>query len=76
MFSVFPNPSEGVVTVRFAEDVVNGTLLLTDLTGRQLYSRPVTGPVMELDLSGNAAGMYLLLVETGGMLSSTRICIH
>jgi hypothetical protein len=76
MFSVFPNPSEGMVTVRFAEDVVNGTLLLTDLTGRQLYSRPVTGPVMELDLSGNAAGMYLLLVETGGMLSSTRICIH
>jgi hypothetical protein len=58
---VFPNPCQGRFTVRFSELPEAGSRIeVLDLSGRKVASHPVTGITEELDLYGQASGLYLV----------------
>jgi hypothetical protein len=77
---VFPNPSNGVFTVNLsvAEQEEHVELVVTDLSGRVVKQTTVTtagGPVT-LDLSGEAAGVYMLSVTRGGETEVHKLTIE
>ncbi|MBK8497775.1 MAG: hypothetical protein IPL52_02890 [Flavobacteriales bacterium] len=56
---VFPNPVDDVVHVRVKEGMLQRVrVLLSD--GRVVIDRPIGGMTADLDLSGNAAGSFVL----------------
>ena len=58
--SIFPNPTEGMVTVDFSE-VQTGKLLVTDITGKVVLDRLVNAEKsLTLDLSANRSGLYVI----------------
>ncbi len=58
--SIFPNPTEGMVTVDFSE-VQTGKLLVTDITGKVILDRLVNAEKsLTLDLSANRSGLYVI----------------
>lgn len=58
---VYPNPSQGKFTVRFSELPDAGSRIeVLDLSGRKIASRLITGISEELNLYGQAAGLYLV----------------
>ena len=59
--AVYPNPTNGLLTIRTAVPVEQ--LILLDLQGKQLQN--LEGNHTEIDLSGYAAGTYFLLVRAG-----------
>lgn len=58
---VYPNPSRGSFTVRFPDlPVVGSRIEIFDLSGRKIVSRLITASFEEFNLSGQAAGLYLM----------------
>ena len=58
---VYPNPSQGKFTVRFSElPKVGSRIEVLDLSGRKVASHLITGISEELNLYGQAAGLYLV----------------
>ena len=58
---VFPNPCQGRVTVRFSEiPEANSRIEISDLSGRKLVSRLITGTSEEFNLDSFTSGLYLV----------------
>jgi hypothetical protein len=68
LLKVAPNPAMGSLTVTFPWVKTTGKLWLTDLSGRQVLEIPLDerAEPLVLDISGIAAGMYLITVARAG----------
>lgn len=65
-FNVFPNPTEGLVTIEAEEAFLANKHkqgLVYDLKGNVLFEFPVTEQVMPIDLSNTEAGMYIIKIQ-------------
>lgn len=60
LFSISPNPADTKLTLRF-KDGQQGEVLVYDAFGKQVALIPVNGEVQDVDVSGWASGMYLVL---------------
>ena len=69
---VYPNPTSGKVTV-WSEvfQIIEGEILVTDLTGRVLmhkkFEQNLSGRI-EIDLAGQPAGSYLVQLRMDGQV--------
>ncbi len=58
---VFPNPCQGRVTVRFSEiPEANSRIEISDVSGRKLISRVISGILEEFNLESFTPGLYLV----------------
>jgi hypothetical protein len=63
--NVFPNPSNDFVTVQISQStqqLVNYSIVLTDLQGKQLMNQVLSGDNLRLNLSELAVGSYFIIV--------------
>jgi len=75
-FMLSPNPTSGVVEIRF-ESPFSGTLSLVDAMGRQVDFRRMQGSTVTWSLAGNAAGVYMIqAMEWSGRRSVARLVIR
>lgn len=72
-FSVYPNPSNGIVNVNFKEKR-HGKVNLINLQGQILNSYEITGEITQLDLRGMPKGIYLL--QLVGSSESVRVSVQ
>jgi hypothetical protein len=70
---IFPNPTDGLVTVRTTENA--DLLQVFDLSGRMLMEEPVAGrSEIMLNLRGLPEGFYTLsLIKSGTLIASTKL---
>ncbi len=64
---VYPNPANTVFTIELPEQFVTATLLVTDLSGKVIQSREITGmngKKIAMDLQNTSAGTYIVQVIT------------
>ena len=71
--TVYPNPSDGVVTVTNNNASTN-TIIVYDMMGKQLFSKEVSAST-NIDLSSKGTGIYLVRVsnEYGSMIERVVI---
>lgn len=62
---LFPNPTTGRFTIRFARALNNTPILITDATGRTIRQLTGNGYSLEFDISGQAAGTYYIVIRNG-----------
>jgi hypothetical protein len=65
---VYPNPTDGTFSVVIPSAQKNGTIVISDLTGRILETRNVTdnaGEPVQFSLANVAKGVYLVKVNAG-----------
>ncbi len=76
-FHIWPNPTNGSITVDLTGIAGTTYLHLSDATGRGVRQMIVPGNgTVQLDLDGLADGMYLLEVLAGGHRSTQRVVLH
>jgi hypothetical protein len=66
--SVYPNPSNGAVNVKLAQELAEAaSLTVVDLNGRVVYTQELAAGAQSVsfELSGVKAGTYMLNVENG-----------
>jgi len=64
---LYPNPTTGAVTLEFGTSISNGRLRLINLLGQTIVERDeLSGESCNIDLTGQASGMYLVEISSGG----------
>jgi hypothetical protein len=73
--TVYPNPTQGAVTLEFSEPVDAGRASLYDASGRRIrnWTLPEGGRRMPLDISDLQAGTWFLRVTTGDTTHVLRL---
>ncbi len=74
---VFPNPSNGNITIRLGKDGYNSHIQLVDALGRNVYKTTAFGSNIDLNLPQTlSSGSYQLQVERpSGIQGNTRIVL-
>ncbi|MBI5541974.1 MAG: DUF2271 domain-containing protein [Bacteroidia bacterium] len=65
-FSIFPNPSNGIINISFNKAFSNEQISIEDYTGRIIYNETINqnnGSVKTIDLSKYSNGIYFLKVN-------------
>ncbi len=70
--SVFPNPTDGKLTVHF-ESLETANISVTDVTGRVIRFIPNCISGTNIDLSHDAKGVYFLNLSVGNQLRTVKI---
>lgn len=74
-FRFYPNPTTGKVSIEIFGDIKE--LFLADINGKLLQEFPVKNSgLFEIDISRFPPGMYLLLYENEGKVSSGKILLQ
>ncbi len=73
--SIFPNPNNGVFTVRNSAEQGMKVEVLSVL-GSKVLSRTSDGPEMVINLADHAKGIYLVKVTINGMTSTTKVTVN
>lgn len=72
-FTVYPNPSEDVITIS-ADAIFSGQVQLIDIDGKVLWSgRFETSNNQSIDLTNYATGVYMLRIETPDGMVRKRV---
>lgn len=81
-FSVYPNPSNGIITLNLtppanAQDKPGkGTLIVCNVLGVKIYQSEIHKLQSEIDLNNQPAGIYFLKVKTEQGIVSKKININ
>lgn len=78
---VYPNPTRGAVTVAFnAVEDGSANVVVTDVTGRIVFEKAYTTTTganeLPVEISGNAAGVYMLKVSQNGIESNVKVVLQ
>lgn len=75
--SIFPNPGEGIFTLRLPTEIKGkpAVLKITDLLGETVLEKTATQSSLEFDLHGQAKGVYLVTVQCEGKTYTGKIIL-
>jgi hypothetical protein len=74
---VFPNPSDGIFTIRIDHPILlNGTLSVTNVHGQLLYTSKLDNLLQTIDLSQFRNGVYFIRAAKDGIAKTTKIIIQ
>ena len=71
-FTVYPNPTNGITKIE-AENIKN--ISIFNSLGAKILETPSSGDIFEYDFSHQAAGVYLIKVETAKGVETKRITV-
>jgi subtilisin-like proprotein convertase family protein len=72
--SVFPNPTNGKVSIQFPSSITIEHMLIQDVTGRIIYQRENSvGNSIEFDLENEAKGVYFIRLYSGETKQTVRL---
>ena len=72
--SIFPNPTQNNVNVKFEETISNASYRLIDVAGREVFSSSINGVnTLSLDLSNQNNGVYFLMINIDGEVITKKI---
>jgi len=77
-FMVFPNPTNGLITIRSTLDDKIQQIRVYSLTGTLIYQEKLTGSRTEVsvDLKSLDKGAYFLEIETGNLKATKKLIIQ
>ena len=77
--SVYPSPTTGLVNLHSDDDHSNIEIIISDLNGRtisrSLYDQTISGQRIEMDLTGNTPGLYLVTFRSNTGMRTDRIVL-
>lgn len=71
--SIFPNPSNGEITIALNQDNLNPDIELFDASGKLIFSRTLTQSESKIQLSSYASGIYALRITANAKSQTYKI---
>jgi len=78
-YSLSPNPTNGILTIRFKENKNEYLVKVNNMLGQEIYSvkhNPSEGINMNLDLSKFSDGMYIVQISAGNISTNSKIILR
>ncbi len=73
---LYPNPTNGIVTMEIAGSTSEVTATVTDISGKMVYSKTTTERVFDINMSNVAPGMYMVTVHVNGKALQEKIVVQ
>ncbi len=74
--SLYPNPTDGEFTIFFGEESEEGnSVIITDLTGKVIYSEDGLGSEVSINLSGKVQGVYIVKAISNGNIYTEKLIL-
>ncbi|MCG2420516.1 T9SS type A sorting domain-containing protein, partial [Aequorivita sp. F47161] len=70
-FSYYPNPTEGIVNLKSAENIEQVSLY--NMLGQLVVSNRVDATTSQVDISGLSIGTYLMKVTVNGQTGTYKV---
>jgi hypothetical protein len=74
VFSIYPNPSSGIVKIKMDDSVNGGKISVINATGQTILEKE-TGIGEIIDLSGLSKGLYLIRITTKNVIQTERLIL-
>ncbi len=77
--SVYPNPASDVLTVLFEAQSENSKVILTDITGKEVYNQQIESSLFtnhSVNVSNFTKGIYFLTVTNGNSRSVQKVIVN
>jgi hypothetical protein len=72
--SIYPNPTQNNINVKFEETISNASYRLIDVAGREVVTSTLNGvSSLNLDLSNQNNGVYFLMINIEGEVITKKI---
>ena len=73
--TIHPNPTSGMLKLEIADisDINQSQILISDMTGKVLYSQEITSKQMDFDLGSQPSGAYIMAVRINGVSKEWKI---
>lgn len=79
-FAVYPNPSNGVITVKLDKIHAGSVIKITDIMGKEVYSTNIKNTSLNheltIDISSFAKGVYLMNIVNGKSSNAKKLIIE
>ena len=74
-FSIFPNPSSGIINIAFPE-MQNGILIINDIHGRVIYKNSIQAKSLKINLQNISSGIYFIQLKTSKQVLTQKLIIN
>ena len=72
-FSIFPNPTSGLIKIELTYPLVNGSIEICNILGNSIIRKEVyRNGIFELDLTSHPDGIYIILFKNGERVRAQR----
>jgi hypothetical protein len=75
LLQIYPNPSNGLFAISF-DNIQKGSLVITDMVGKVVYSDDVNSNMKEMNLSHLQAGIYSISLQSTKGSMTTKIILE
>lgn len=75
-FSVYPNPSDGIISIDVPEGSIGKTATVLDLSGRIVYTGIISQEHSSIDISAFESGIYFIRMDAENETYTQRIVIQ
>lgn len=75
-FTVFPNPSTGSFTLQISNDLVNGNMTVSDISGRAIHTQILNSLTSTVQLEKISKGIYLVEITKNGKTVTQKIIVE
>ena len=72
IINIFPDPFKDNITIAVGSDLLNTTLVLTDINGKQLQSYSIKQLSQSLNMSAYASGIYIFKFQNGAAIKMIK----
>lgn len=74
-FEVYPNPSDGLVTISIKEFDQNTNLSVFDISGKKVFSGSIQNEITTINLGNLGSGIYILKLTSANKSSNKKLII-
>jgi hypothetical protein len=78
--TIYPSPTAGLINLKSSEGLSNLEIIISDLSGRNiirvLHDQTIAGQRLEIDLTGNTPGVYLITLRSDSGNRTHRIVLR
>jgi hypothetical protein len=75
IFQVFPNPSNGVFSIKVADDLVGSSCIISDAIGRVVFEKEKMNNLEEVVLLSQWQGVYFVSVQSKNLQITRRVTL-
>ncbi len=72
---LYPNPTNGEFFISFAAEDVDFHIIITDVTGKTVYTTSGIGHDQKVSLEGQASGVYFVRISTNAMTETRKVIL-
>ena len=71
--AIAPNPTTGQFTITLSSPLNQEKVTLTDLNGRAIEKKTISGAIVTFDISNQPAGVYFVRIENKGKVFTFKV---